>query len=81
MSARRTRQPGDHPGRYCASCARLLVEQRPVFLVGDTDGRILGPYHASCAERLVIGRKFKDKSMVIQGELFGSMRPTDRRES
>lgn len=77
MTDRRRRKPGDRPGRYCASCARLLLEHRPVFLVGDTDGRILGPYHASCAERLAIGRRYKGMSSAIQGELFGRIVPKD----
>lgn len=33
-----------------------MSETRPVYLVATTAGTIIGPYHAGCAERLVISK-------------------------
>lgn len=38
--------------RECLYCHAGIAQQRPVFLVSDTSGQILGPFHAGCAERL-----------------------------
>lgn len=40
--------------RICAYCQSPLAERRPVFLLATTAGTIVGPYHAGCAERVVI---------------------------
>lgn len=40
--------------RICNWCHAGISEQRPVFLVGNPAGQILGPFHAGCAERLKI---------------------------
>lgn len=40
--------------RLCLWCKGGIATTRPVFLVTDYGGRILGPFHAGCAERLKI---------------------------
>lgn len=40
--------------RMCAFCNTPMMAQRPVFLLATTAGSIVGPYHAGCAERIVL---------------------------
>lgn len=47
---------GRHPyfskQRQCLRCKAGISQTRPVFLVADRGGQILGPFHAGCAEAL-----------------------------
>jgi len=52
--------------RVCARCKGLISESRPVYLVFDNGGKIVGPYHAGCAERI----KMDPLNMYQQGELL-----------
>lgn len=53
---------GTTPRRGCLECGHPLAPQRPVFLVGEPSGRIMGPFHAGCAERVVLRAKKKKKA-------------------
>lgn len=45
--------------RICAFCNAAIADQRPSFLVATEKGQVIGPYHAGCAERLVLVHKGK----------------------
>jgi len=65
--------------RICRRCQLPLAERRPVFLVGLTGGKIVGPLHAGCAERIVLAHKRKGAEgweQIEQYELFGNIGPT-----
>jgi len=62
-----------HKTRYCAFCDAPLVETRPVFLVGDTNGNILGPFHAGCAARLALAHKGKPNPIELPGRAYGNI--------
>lgn len=51
--------------RVCARCKGPISEIRPVFLIADNGGKIVGPYHAGCAERV----KLDNQREVVQGSL------------
>jgi len=60
--------------RSCAHCRQPLTERRPVWLVGNTDGHIVGPYHAACAAQTVEdrrARKGRSFSELQKAELYG----------
>ena len=40
--------------KLCQRCHGVMSERRPVYLCRDENGRIYGPFHAGCAERVVI---------------------------
>jgi hypothetical protein len=42
-----TRRP-----RVCAACGRDMLKRLRVFLVRQSDGAILGPFHGECARAL-----------------------------
>lgn len=69
------RKPGpSHHQRICAWCHAGIAEKRPVFLVRDGGGTIVGPYHAGCAERVVLDAKKRelDDTWYPKGsEVFG----------
>jgi hypothetical protein len=50
--------------RTCARCAAPIAEQRPVYLCATPAGRIVGPYHAGCAESIHIHRK-RERLIVL----------------
>jgi hypothetical protein len=68
--------------RPCSRCRKPLTERRPVWLVGNTDGHIVGPYHAACAAQTVDerrARKGRSFSELQQAELYGfESRPEGR---
>lgn len=76
-----TRNRHDSTRRTCLFCQVAIPEQRPVFLVGHPSGRIVGPFHAGCAERMVLAarKRMADPDHVI-GESFGSW-PSRREET
>jgi hypothetical protein len=39
----------DEDKRRCLLCGIRVDEQRPIYLVGTVGGKIVGPYHSSCA--------------------------------
>lgn len=42
----------------CAYCGRDIPVADPTYLVGEATGRILGPFHPSCAQTVIErGRK------------------------
>lgn len=57
MTRRRHAKP--KPLRTCAYCQGPMPEQKPVFLVLSESGRIVGPYHAGCAEKAVLRSRAK----------------------
>lgn len=67
--SRRNREP-----KLCAFCGKVLVETRPTWLVGTYDGRILGPYHAICAEKLARVHKGRETPAArLGGDLYGQL--------
>lgn len=65
--------------RICAGCQGVMTERRPVFLVATTAGTIVGPYHAGCAERVVLAAKRNPISndLAPYAERFGEMVPRE----
>jgi len=62
------------PSRLCAKCKGALRETRPVFLVSDGSGRIVGPYHASCAAAISESARARNRrgpTQHQQGVLLG----------
>lgn len=47
--------------KRCALCGGMLGERRPVFLIAENTGAILGRYHAGCAAKLVEAHRGKDE--------------------
>jgi hypothetical protein len=52
--------------RTCARCEAPIAEQRPVFLVATGAGRIVGPYHAGCAERIHLAKRGTRRAELLQ---------------
>jgi hypothetical protein len=48
-----------------------------VFLCATGTGRIVGPYHAGCAEREVLAGPKADGQAESGGEVFGRVLPKD----
>lgn len=65
--------------RLCAYCQSPLAERRPVYLLATTAGTIVGPYHAGCAERVVLAGKKNPISndLAPYAERFGEMVPRE----
>jgi len=61
----------------CVRCGCPLAERRPVFLCATGTGRIVGPYHAGCAEREVLAGPKADGQAESGGEVFGRVLPKD----
>lgn len=61
--------------RLCARCKGPMSESRPVFLVADHGGKITGPYHAGCAERVKLGGKSAYQQGELAPEVFGQIVP------
>lgn len=59
MNAESGDMAGTTSRRYCLECNHPLAPYRPVFLVGEPSGRIMGPFHAGCAEKVVLRAKKK----------------------
>lgn len=67
--------------RVCLGCHGPLSERRPVFLVRHASGRIIGPYHAGCAERFVLAaRKHEAMTEEVIGTTYGVW-PSRREET
>lgn len=69
------------PMKLCAQCARPIAEQRPVYLVSLPGGRIVGPFHAGCAEHISLGLKKGREAVGLEaGETYGAW-PSRREET
>lgn len=79
MTPRRKAVP--HPLRVCIRCHGVIAEQRPPYLVGLGDGRIVGPFHAGCAERLSIEAEKRPGSNWLKGAAEVGTWPTRREET
>lgn len=67
--------------KRCLRCQGILSERRPPYLVGHPSGRIVGPFHAGCAERMVLdARKHTAKPDEVIGEQYGTW-PSRREET
>ena len=68
--------------RVCARCKGPISESRPVFLVYDRGGKIVGPYHAGCAERVNLDGKSAMSPGELMPEVFGQIvpKPTEEEE-
>lgn len=67
--------------RLCLWCKAGIAATRPVFLVTDYGGRILGPFHAGCADRLKMqAAKQPDTNWLKGAAEFGTW-PTVREET
>ena len=62
MSKRR--HPTPKPLKVCGVCELPIAELRAPFLVSTVNGQIVGPFHAGCAERIVL----KAKKFVQEGK-------------
>lgn len=67
--------------RECLWCKAGISEQRPVFLVADDSGAILGPFHAGCAERLKLQKKRNPDSNLLKGAAEFGTWPSVREET
>jgi hypothetical protein len=65
--------------RTCVSCQNTISEARPVYLVATGDGRIIGPFHPSCAATLATEARLlghmpdpraRSVGRVLTGELY-----------
>jgi hypothetical protein len=68
------------PPRECHYCGRLLEVDRPVFLVAQVSGRILGPFHAECAAVVVERQRDLVGDAKLPGMDFGRVVPNARQE-
>lgn len=51
--SKRSRWGGtDGVQRKCAFCGHGIPDLKPVYLVGEPGGRIVGPFHSGCAEKV-----------------------------
>jgi hypothetical protein len=67
--------------RVCVRCGAPLPERRPVFLVGHPSGRIVGPFHAGCAEGMTLDAKRHAATLdEVIGETYGDW-PSRREET
>lgn len=53
MKRRQHKWAKDGDRRTCRRCGREIQNVRAVFLVGSPSGRMVGPFHPTCAEWLV----------------------------
>lgn len=67
--------------RECLYCHHGISDRRPVFLVGTKDGRILGPFHAGCASRLVEHARKNPTSNWLKGAVDFGEWPSIREET
>lgn len=67
--------------RQCAYCRGGIADVRPVFVVAQTDGRILGPFHAGCAAKLVEQAKRGAEWGPMEAENLGQIVPKAREET
>lgn len=68
------------PPRECHYCGRDIDEMRPVFLVAEVSGRILGPFHAECAATIVERQRDLAPKAKLPGTEFGRVLPNARQE-
>lgn len=69
-----------HHERECSLCHGLMTEKRPVFLLQQPSGSIMGPYHSGCAAKLAMLYAKSDeraKKAVEGAEVFGYSRPEE----
>lgn len=65
-----------HHQRECAWCHGGIASDRPVFLVAEKSGGIVGPFHAGCAARLAMeAKKHPDHNWVEGAASFGKVLP------
>lgn len=70
-SKRRSRKPAL---QVCAYCATPIAEQRPPYLLSPVGGHIVGPFHAGCAERIVLlARKRRELPEVPGATNYGTV--------
>lgn len=69
-----SRSHGKSKQRQCAWCAHGIAENRPVFLLSPVGGHIVGPFHAGCAERIVLlARKRREIPEVPGATNYGTV--------
>lgn len=61
--------------RTCHFCGREIPDEKPVFLVAQVSGRIVGPFHADCAASIVERQKDLAPDAKIPGMDFGRVVP------
>jgi len=66
--------------RVCARCKGPISESRPVFLVSDHGGKIVGPYHAGCAERVKIDEGMARAAELAKAAMYGQVLPKPDQE-
>ena len=78
---KRSRKPAPKALLKCARCGLPIAEKRAPFLVMVQLGEIIGPYHAGCAELVVIDHKRKLTGRSIPGLSYGRRVPESREET
>lgn len=74
MSAARRRRAAVKPQLICSYCAKPIAEQRAPYLVSPVGGHIVGPFHAGCAERIVLlSRKRREIPEVPGATNYGTV--------
>lgn len=75
------RGSGNAKQRQCIWCSGLIAQSRPVFLVRNEDGCIIGPFHSGCAERLKLeAQKIDPKNPSLMPRVYGAW-PSRREET
>lgn len=67
--------------RECIYCHHPIADKRPLFLVCNTDGQILGPFHHGCGTRLVDHARRTPTSNWLKGAVEYGQWPTRREET
>lgn len=67
--------------RTCAFCGHGIPDLRPVYLVGEPGGRIVGPFHSGCAWKVT--EKLKHSPTELEKAAWSrlGMWPTRREET
>lgn len=66
--------------RECHYCGKDIHVDRPVFLVAEVSGRILGPFHPQCAGVVVDRQRDLNPKQKLPGMEFGRVVPNARQE-
>lgn len=65
----------------CARCGDAIKEVRPVFLIGQPSLRMLGPFHARCADWLAWRALWgHNEDGQAAGDAYASILPGDKAE-
>jgi hypothetical protein len=66
--------------RACQYCGRDIPHERPVFLIAEEGGKIVGPFHAQCAAHVVARQQASKAKGMLPGMEFGRVVPNVSQE-